>query len=664
MWPPEEKEPPEGIPDEKEEQYRVSVDWLLEGEEYNEWMCEEDYEVEEDGKIKENEMYMDQDEFSNCFEKPKKKTKKRGRSPSPPANAKGRGAKGKGKGGNKRSKMDEEEEEDLTADMEDPPSENSINEVKVTPANAGRPDMQPQKGGGTYMDIDEASMDKDDKDKDKEKEDVEDNVTEQTHHIIVPSYSSWFDYNAIHSIEKRALPEFFNGRNRSKTPEIYLSYRNFMIDTYRLNPTEYLTSTACRRNLAGDVCAIMRVHAFLEQWGLINYQVDIDSRPTVMGPPPTSHFHILADTPAGLTPINPPKTPQPSAARTMIDLDGKKVEQQQNGEAAEKKVGEIGNDFGLKTDQFDRRNAALKKSTAAVASRDWTDQETLLLLEGLEMYKDDWNKVCEHVGSRTQDECILHFLRLPIEDPYLEQPEHGALGPLAYQPIPFSNAGNPIMSTVAFLASVVDPRVASAAAKSAMEEFAKIKDEVPTVIMDAHMSKVKEATEKGEDGAIDKSLEKSGIAGTEKELSPEEKEKLDKDKDSEKDKEDGDKKDEAMDVDKDDKTKETEIKKEDGEDSEKDKEKPKKPETAKDRLIKDGQLQSAAASALASAAVKAKHLAAVEERKIKSLVALLVETQMKKLEIKLRHFEELETIMDREREALEYQRQQLIQVCA
>ena len=664
MWPPEEKEPPEGIPDEKEEQYRVSVDWLLEGEEYNEWMCEEDYEVEEDGKIKENEMYMDQDEFSNCFEKPKKKTKKRGRSPSPPANAKGRGAKGKGKGGNKRSKMDEEEEEDLTADMEDPPSENSINEVKVPPANAGRPDMQPQKGGGTYMDIDEASMDKDDKDKDKEKEDVEDNVTEQTHHIIVPSYSSWFDYNAIHSIEKRALPEFFNGRNRSKTPEIYLSYRNFMIDTYRLNPTEYLTSTACRRNLAGDVCAIMRVHAFLEQWGLINYQVDIDSRPTVMGPPPTSHFHILADTPAGLTPINPPKTPQPSAARTMIDLDGKKVEQQQNGEAAEKKVGEIGNDFGLKTDQFDRRNAALKKSTAAVASRDWTDQETLLLLEGLEMYKDDWNKVCEHVGSRTQDECILHFLRLPIEDPYLEQPEHGALGPLAYQPIPFSNAGNPIMSTVAFLASVVDPRVASAAAKSAMEEFAKIKDEVPTVIMDAHMSKVKEATEKGEDSAIDKSLEKSGIAGTEKELSPEEKEKLDKDKDSEKDKEDGDKKDEAMDVDKDDKTKETEIKKEDGEDSEKDKEKPKKPETAKDRLIKDGQLQSAAASALASAAVKAKHLAAVEERKIKSLVALLVETQMKKLEIKLRHFEELETIMDREREALEYQRQQLIQVCA
>lgn len=46
-----------------------------------------------------------------------------------------------------------------------------------------------------------------------------------------------------------------------------------MMNTYRLNPSEYLTVTACRRNLAGDVGAIMRVHAFLEQWGLINYQV-------------------------------------------------------------------------------------------------------------------------------------------------------------------------------------------------------------------------------------------------------------------------------------------------------------------------------------------------------------------------------------------------------
>lgn len=67
----------------------------------------------------------------------------------------------------------------------------------------------------------------------------------------------------------------------------------------------------------------------------------------------------------------------------------------------------------------------MRNKTAASMTRDWTEQETLLLLEALELYKDDWNKVCEHVGSRTQDECILHFLRLPIEDPYLEDHEAG-----------------------------------------------------------------------------------------------------------------------------------------------------------------------------------------------------------------------------------------------
>lgn len=103
-------------------------------------------------------------------------------------------------------------------------------------------------------------------------------LIEQNHAIILPSYSAWFDMHDIHNIERKALPEFFNNRNRSKTPAVYKDYRDFMVNTYRLNPAEYLTVTACRRNLAGDVCAIMRVHAFLEQWGLINYQVRLQPK--------------------------------------------------------------------------------------------------------------------------------------------------------------------------------------------------------------------------------------------------------------------------------------------------------------------------------------------------------------------------------------------------
>lgn len=99
----------------------------------------------------------------------------------------------------------------------------------------------------------------------------------QTHPLVIPSYSSWFSLSTIHPIERRSLPEFFSSRNRSKTPSIYKDYRDFMINTYRLNPGEYLTVTACRRNLAGDVGGIMRVHGFLEQWGLINYQVSYEA---------------------------------------------------------------------------------------------------------------------------------------------------------------------------------------------------------------------------------------------------------------------------------------------------------------------------------------------------------------------------------------------------
>lgn len=38
-----------------------------------------------------------------------------------------------------------------------------------------------------------------------------------------------------------------------------------------MNPTVYLSATTCRRHLSGDVNGIMRVHAFLEKWGLINF---------------------------------------------------------------------------------------------------------------------------------------------------------------------------------------------------------------------------------------------------------------------------------------------------------------------------------------------------------------------------------------------------------
>ncbi|XP_062826999.1 SWI/SNF complex subunit SMARCC2 isoform X6 [Anolis carolinensis] len=776
---------------------KVHAKWILDTDTFNEWMNEEDYEVNDEKspvsrrkKISAKTL-TDEVNSPDSDRRDKKggnyKKRKRSPSPSPTPEAKKKNAKKGPSTPYTKSKRGyrEEEQEDLTKDMDEPSPVPNVEEVTLPKTVNTKKDSEsaPVKGG-TMTDLDEPedeSMETVGKDEEennagnkgeqtKNPDLHEDNVTEQTHHIIIPSYAAWFDYNSVHAIERRALPEFFNGKNKSKTPEIYLAYRNFMIDTYRLNPQEYLTSTACRRNLAGDVCAIMRVHAFLEQWGLINYQVDAESRPTPMGPPPTSHFHVLADTPSGLVPLQP-KTPQgrQTDSDTKAGRKSKEIEdlvtdtvkgkpemqttasqQMLNFPDKSKEKPPDMQNFGLRTDMYTKKNVPSKSKAAASATREWTEQETLLLLEALEMYKDDWNKVSEHVGSRTQDECILHFLRLPIEDPYLEDSE-ASLGPLAYQPIPFSQSGNPVMSTVAFLASVVDPRVASAAAKSALEEFSKMKEEVPTALVEAHVRKVEEAAKVTGKADPAFGLESSGIAGTTSDelerigeggergafrTSTREAPSLDlaqcavgtkkatetqetragltsgleltlnrlaqeesctdenraEQPASEEKKEVKEPREGALEEEvkeklgevprkEEDKSKEVDGEKEmdktDG-DTMADGEKEKEPKDGQEEGLKDiteaeverktkverdigeGNLSTAAAAALAAAAVKAKHLAAVEERKIKSLVALLVETQMKKLEIKLRHFEELETIMDREREALEYQRQQLL----
>ncbi|KAI1205761.1 SWIRM-domain-containing protein [Annulohypoxylon truncatum] len=417
-----------------------------------------------------------------------------------------------------------------------------------------------QADGRQEKDGDEAAAGADGAQEVKSKESIENAAREhlisQTHAIVLPSYSTWFDMNAIHSIERKALPEFFNSRNRSKTPAVYKDYRDFMINTYRLNPVEYLTVTACRRNLAGDVCAIMRVHAFLEQWGLINYQVDADQRPSQVGPPFTGHFQVICDTPRGLQPWQPSADPIVLEGRKIQDTDHKaaaaataagernleigrniyeanakgtkinKTENKTNGEAATNGATSPAADESLTkpivkvhclncgvdctrvyyhlpevssanktkydvcpscylegripSNQTNTQFVKMENKTySTIHDREapWTDAEILRLLEALERYDDDWAEIAEHVGTRTREECVLQFLQLDIEDKYLETeaPIHAPTGLAMLGKhgghLPFSQADNPVMSVIGFLASLADPKTTAAAAKKSVEEL-------------------------------------------------------------------------------------------------------------------------------------------------------------------------------------------------
>ncbi|CAG8432810.1 11490_t:CDS:2 [Diversispora eburnea] len=531
----------------------------------------------------------------------------------------------------------------------------------------------PEDGGNESINPQEMHVTNDEEEKKRLEEEARKYLSQQTQEIIIPSYAAWFDMSKIHVIEQKSLPEFFNNRNKSKNPSIYKEYRDFIINTYRLNPGEYLTVTACRRNLAGDVCAIIRLHAFLEQWGLINYQVDPETRPSSVGPPFTGHFRITADTPRGLQPFQPSG---PSMAMTnplsnnVVNTGDPSSINATNSKTTDRLLGIRQNVYSstvVSSVNPDSQDESITAESGTTESRKyncstckvdctkiryhslktpnyelcpncylegrypstmhsgdflkmddtpfkhaqddaWTDQEILLLFEGVELYEDDWNKISDHVGTRTREQCILQFLEFPIEDPLNSTTRMSDLGPLQYLRIPFSQADNPVMSVVAFLASVVNPGVAAAAAKSALKELSEPK---------------KSAKQ-----------EANGINGINSSNSSENVETAENTP--------------------------TVIKLEDEMDVESTNDQNQGTESlVSTRMSRTKLLDRAGATAMGSAAAKAKVLADYEEREIQRLVNAVIENQLKKLELKLAQFEEIESALENEKKELEKQRQLL-----
>lgn len=324
-------------------------------------------------------------------------------------------------------------------------------------------------------------------------------LVEQTSQVIISSFAKWFDLNKIHDIEKKSLPDFFvEDGSGYKSSQDYKYIRDFIVNTFRLNPKEYLTITAVRRNLSGDVTNIIRIHQFLEQWGLINYQIDPKTKSSVLGPQYTGHFQITLDAPQGLVPFVPEnaeltKTTKPNATTADVsnneDIPAEKenelplnLEIRRNVYATgEKKTNYKTNNIvhyscsicGKDTTEVRYHNLKIKSymynptSTINNASvlceicyeqglfplsfhssdfiqlkkteegEKWSEQEILLLLEGIEMFgtyeppsstgpvnvnanlNNQWDKISEHVATKTREQCIIKFIQLPIEDKFL-----------------------------------------------------------------------------------------------------------------------------------------------------------------------------------------------------------------------------------------------------
>lgn len=105
-------------------------------------------------------------------------------------------------------------------------------------------------------------------------------------HLKLPS---WYSSEGVNALEMKYLPSLFSrGTDSSVNVGEYLRMRNFIVSLYAHNPSIYLSATDCRRKLSGDVCMVLKVHDFLDAFGVINFNVKLEFRPSVAQ---ASHSH-------------------------------------------------------------------------------------------------------------------------------------------------------------------------------------------------------------------------------------------------------------------------------------------------------------------------------------------------------------------------------------
>ncbi|XP_023645194.1 SWI/SNF complex subunit SWI3C isoform X2 [Capsella rubella] len=466
---------------------------------------------------------------------------------------------------------------------------------------------------------------------------------------VLPMHSDWFAPNTVDRLERQVVPQFFSGKSPNHTPESYMEFRNAIVSKYVENPEKTLTISDCQGLVDGvDVEDFARVFRFLDHWGIINYCATAQSHPG----PSRDVLDVREDTNG--------EVHVPSAALTSIDslikfdkpnCRHKGVEVYSSLSSLDGDIPDLDirirehlcdnhcnhcsqplptvyfqsqkkGDILLCSDCFHHGRFVVGHSCLDFVRVDpskfygdqdgdnWTDQETLLLLEAVELYNENWVQIADHVGSKSKAQCILHFLRLPVEDGLLDNVEvpgvtnsenptngydhkgtdsNGDLPVYSEQDsdteikLPFVKSPNPVMALVAFLASAVGPRVA---ASCAHESLAVLSED------DRMKSEEVRGKEAGENQQQDGALKTSSQNGAE-------------------------------------------------------------PTTP----LPQDKVMVAFRAGLSAAATKAKLFADHEEREIQRLSANIVNHQLKRMELKLKQFAEIETLLMKECEQVEKTRQ-------
>ncbi|KAL0384103.1 UNVERIFIED_CONTAM: SWI/SNF complex subunit SWI3D [Sesamum radiatum] len=276
---------------------------------------------------------------------------------------------------------------------------------------------------------------------------------------VVPIHAGWFSWTKIHPLEERMLPSFFNGKSESRTPEIYMEIRNWIMKKFHLNPNAQIELKHLSELTVGELDARQEVMEFLDYWGLINYHPFPHHDPAAMivaaddNKDEAGKMESLAEklfqfeTVQSWTPAVPKMNmampsvssgffPESVVADELVKSEGPSVEYHCNSCSADcsrkRYHCQKQADFDLCADCFNNGKFGSDMSPSdfilmepaeagGASGGNWTDQETLLLLEAIELFRDNWSEIAEHVATKTKAQCILHFVQMPIEDAFLNR---------------------------------------------------------------------------------------------------------------------------------------------------------------------------------------------------------------------------------------------------
>ncbi|ORY95275.1 SWIRM domain-domain-containing protein [Syncephalastrum racemosum] len=313
-----------------------------------------------------------------------------------------------------------------------------------------------------------------------------------------PKFPEWFDMETVHELEKFALPEFFES-DMNEAAADYKRCRDYMISAYRARPDYYLTIIACKNALNEDLVSLTRIHSFLEQAQLINSEVDprrkifdpyVDCDPDAgvqkigsqrdfvnIGQVDIQYLRDLIYSTAGLEKersqwnIRVEDDTNPDARKTYLcsscNRDCSEVRYQSLKYKTVQLCADCFLDGKFTSNTWSGEFLRVEKNPEDDTEDDWTDSETLRLLEGVDQFDDDWLAISEHVGTRSKEQCITQFLQLPIDDTFLS----ARLNQQEHDQVPFADQANPVMTMIAFLSGHINPGVGSIAAKAALKSL-------------------------------------------------------------------------------------------------------------------------------------------------------------------------------------------------